>query len=433
MKYFSTQNQNQAVASREAVIQGLAPDGGLFFPREIPKLSQNFFDTLEQLSLPDIGIVTLSPYFSDSLNRSQIEQITHDAFSFPIEMKSLSEEISCVELFHGPTLAFKDFGARFLARVMAHFVQSMDKELIILAATSGDTGSAVASGFFGVEGVRVVLLYPAGKVSELQEKQFTTLGGNITALEVDGTFDDCQRLVKSAFLDEKVRTKLFLSSANSINIGRFIPQMVYYFHAFARLKHLHPKIAFSTPSGNFGNLCSGLFAQHMGLPVDHFVAATNINDVVPEYLSTGVFTPRPSKQTISNAMDVGNPSNFARIQTLFGNSLPRMQASILGVSATDSETRAIIREVFDSSGYIVDPHTAVGIKGAKALLELKLSKHVAVLSTAHPAKFKNVIEETLECEVALPKALQECMSRNKVSIPLKREYPAFQSFLLNQT
>ena len=329
MIYYSTNNKNQRVSLREAVIQGLAPDNGLYMPESIPVLSASFFESLSQLSFQEIGFRVAKSLIGEDIPTNELKRIVDHTIQFDAPLVEIERDVFSLELFHGPTLAFKDFGARFLSGLLGYFANQQDKEITILVATSGDTGSAVANGFLNVPGTKVIVLYPSGKVSDIQEKQFTTLGGNITALEIDGTFDDCQRLVKQAFMDEELKRKLFLTSANSINIARLIPQSFYYFHAYAQLKDKQSEIVFSVPSGNFGNLTAGLFAKRMGLPIHKFIAATNRNDIVPKYLQTKLFSPRPSVQTISNAMDVGNPSNFARILDLYQSDFDALSKDIV--------------------------------------------------------------------------------------------------------
>jgi threonine synthase len=336
-----------------------------------------------------------------------------------------------LELFHGPTLAFKDFGARFMSQLLSYFSSREKGEIVILVATSGDTGSAVANGFLEVPGIRVIVLYPAGKVSDIQEKQFTTLGRNITALEVEGTFDDCQALVKRAFADNDLRERMFLTSANSINIARLIPQSFYYFHAFSQLIDRTKPLVFSVPSGNFGNLTGGVLAKRMGLPVKHFIASTNVNDVVPEYLKVGKITPRPSQHTISNAMDVGNPSNFARLMNLYQNDFDQISRDMMGFAFTDAETAAAMLEVYNGHGYTLDPHGAIGYLGLKKYISDHGDVNGVFLETAHPAKFKEVVDKAIRQEISLPAALQKFLTGKKQTIPISKDYPHLKQFLLN--
>src|SRR5688572_29195024 len=407
MKFYSTNNPDLKVDLKQAVTQGLAPDNGLYMPERIPALPKTFFDTIADKSFQEIALEVATNLLGEDISKTELKRIVEHAIQFDAPLVKLENNIYALELFHGPTLAFKDFGARFMSQLLGYFAKQQQKEIIILVATSGDTGSAVANGFLGVPGTRVVVLYPSGKVSEIQEKQFTTLGQNITALEVDGTFDDCQRLVKQAFLDEDLKKKYFLTSANSINIARLIPQSFYYFYAYARVQHLGRPVVFSVPSGNFGNITGGLLARAMGLTIHAFVATTNVNDVVPEYLKTQVFTPRPSQQTISNAMDVGNPSNFPRILELLGHDYKALSALIKGYAFTDDETRAAMRLVKASSGYVLDPHGAIGYLGLQHYLDETTDEVTGIfLDTAHHVKFKVVVVEILEEHVVIPMALQ---------------------------
>ena len=430
MQFYSTNNRSTRVSLKEAVLEGLAPDNGLYMPVTIPQLPDSFFKELKNKSFLQIGIDVVKNIIGDDLASAEIEKIVAHTIQFDAPLVEVEENIYALELFHGPTLAFKDFGARFLSGMLAHYARQQDKQITILVATSGDTGSAVANGFFNVPGTRVVVLYPSGKVSEIQEKQFTTLGGNITALEIDGTFDDCQRLVKEAFLNKELKDKLFLTSANSINIARLIPQSFYYFYAYSRLVN-KDRVVFAVPSGNFGNLTAGLLAKRMGLPVRKFIAATNVNDIVPEYLKTKVFSPRPSTQTISNAMDVGNPSNFARMLDLYEHDVEKLKAEITGYSFTDEETREAMISVFKSKKYTLDPHGAIGYLGLKNYLPGKPDETGIFLETAHPAKFTEVVEETLQQKIALPEKLQHFMSKQKKSVAMKADFIAFKKFLLS--
>jgi len=433
MKLYSTNKQVAEVNLEEAVFKGLPDDNGLYMPISIPTLPASFFDNIDKLSFQEIALEVCKTLIGEDVEEQALEKIVHDVLSFDAPVIEVESQISVLELFHGPSFAFKDFGARFMARLMAYFLEKEQKEINILVATSGDTGSAVAQGFFGMPGIKVTILYPSGKVSDIQEKQLTTLGNNITALEVNGTFDDCQRLVKEAFLDTDLRSKMNLSSANSINISRLIPQSFYYFYAYAQLKKQGKlPVIFATPSGNFGNLCGGLIAKRMGLPIEKFVAATNANDIVPAYLASGIFTPKPSVQTISNAMDVGNPSNFARLMALYNNDLSSIQTEISGKKYTDQETAKAIESVYKNTGYILDPHGAVAYLGLKDYLSESGSKaHGVFLATAHPAKFIEVVEDVIKTKVELPKALQDAVNREKKSIPLDPKLENLKAFLLN--
>jgi threonine synthase len=431
MKYISTHGSAPAVSFREAVMRGQAPDGGLYMPELIPRFPSVFFQELPNLSWAEIAFRVARPYIDEDLPDDVLWQILTEALNFNIPLIKVRDHLYSLELFHGPTLAFKDVGARFMSRCMAYFSRSEEKKLTILVATSGDTGSAVANGFLEVEGVEVVILYPRGKVSEIQESQFTTLGRNITALAVEGTFDDCQRLVKTAFADEELKEKMHLSSANSINIGRLLPQSFYYYYAQAQLCDASLRPVISVPSGNFGNLTSGLMAAATGLPVAFFVAATNANKVFPEYLASGTFTPQPSVETLSSAMDVGNPSNLARIRHLFDDDVKTIRKRIRSFSFTDEETRAAIHEVAATTGYVLDPHGAVGYLGlVKALDNAEVPG--IFLATAHPAKFKDVVAEETGKLPEIPERLARCMGKEKMSIPVGKDYGEFREFLLKK-
>lgn len=414
---------------KEAVTRGLAPDNGLYMPENIPVLPKTFFDSIDQRSFVENAFIVADNILKGSVPSSELRRIVEHTIQFDAPLVKIEEDVSALELFHGPTLAFKDFGARFMSQMLGYFAKQQHQEIVILVATSGDTGSAVANGFLGVEGTRVIVLYPSGKVSDIQEKQFTTLDQNITALEVEGTFDDCQRLVKQAFLDNELRNRYFLTSANSINIARLIPQSFYYFHAFAQLQDRSRPVVFSVPSGNFGNLTGGLLAQRMGLPVHQFIAATNINDIVPAYLDTSVFQPQDSRPTISNAMDVGNPSNFVRMQDLFDQEYSMIKKSITGYRYTDEEIRTAMKAVYAKHGYILDPHGAVGYLGLKDYLASHPGLQGVFLETAHPAKFKEIVDETLGHEIGIPLPLQRFLSQEKKSILIGNEYEAFKEFL----
>lgn len=433
MNFYSTNNKNHVVDLKTAVTEGLAPDNGLYMPQTIPSLPAAFFDSIDQLTFAGIGYAVADAILGDTIPSSELKRIVDHTIQFDAPIVELEKDVFALELFHGPTSAFKDFGARFMSQLLGYFAKQQDKEIVILVATSGDTGSAVANGFLGVPGTRVVVLYPSGKVSEIQEKQFTTLGSNITALEIDGTFDDCQRLVKEGFLDAELRKTFFLTSANSINIARLIPQSFYYFYAYAQLKQRNKPVAFCIPSGNFGNITGGLLAMRMGLPVQRFIAATNANDVVPEFFKTHSFRPRPSTATISNAMDVGNPSNIVRMLDLFDGDVNRIAAAIDTYAFTDEETRTAMRDVYSRTGYIMDPHGAVGYLGLKKYMAGSSTGCSGVfLETAHPAKFKEVVEETLGQTVEIPENLRKFMSRSKETIPLGPDFKSFKNFLLNR-
>ncbi|MCR6637934.1 MAG: threonine synthase [Sporocytophaga sp.] len=419
MRLYSTNRSAAEVSFKEAVFKGLPDDNGLFMPVSIPQLPSSFFDTIDKLSFQEIAFQVTKALIGDEIPDADLKKIIDDVLSFDAPLVKVEENISVLELFHGPSLAFKDFGARFMAKIMSYFLQKEKKEIHILVATSGDTGSAVAQGFLGMAGIKVTILYPSGKVSDIQEKQLTTLGQNITALEVDGTFDDCQRLVKEAFLDKELNSKINLSSANSINISRLIPQSFYYFYAYSKLKSLGLPVVFSTPSGNFGNLCGGLIAKRMGLPIHKFIASTNANDVVPEFLETGIFSPRPSVATISNAMDVGNPSNYARLVELYGKDLGAIKKDIFGTRYNDEETAQAIEKVYKAGGYIMDPHGAVAYLGLKEYAKTTGEKFSGVfLATAHPSKFIEVVEDIINKKIELPERLQSIVNKKKRGISI---------------
>jgi threonine synthase len=430
MKFYSTNNKNHKVSLKDAVIRGLAPDSGLYMPETIPALPHEFLQTLSSRSFQDISFEVARTLLQGELSEADLKKIIAHTIQFDAPLVPIEKDIFSLELFHGPTLAFKDFGARFMSQLLAHFAKEQEKEIVILVATSGDTGSAVANGFLGVKGTRVIVLYPAGKVSEIQEKQFTTLGRNVTALEVNGTFDDCQRLVKEAFQDETLRSDLFLTSANSINIARLIPQSFYYFYAFGQIKEKNKPVVFSVPSGNFGNLTAGLIAKRMGLPINKFIVATNINDVVPEYLRTKIFQPRSSVQTISNAMDVGNPSNFARMVDLYDNDFEALSKDIKGYAFTDNETAQAMKAIFESSSYVLDPHGAIGYAGLKKYLSDNSRSSTGVfLETAHPGKFLEVVEGALGQKILLPSSLSNFLNGKKITIPVSTDFSEFKKVL----
>lgn len=424
MNYYSTNNKNHQVSLKAAVLKGLAPDKGLYMPESIPVLPKTFFDSLSEKSFQQIAFDVAQAIIQNDVPADELKRIIDHTLTFDAPLVEIEKNIFSLELFHGPTLAFKDFGARFMSQLLGYFAREEKREIVILVATSGDTGSAVANGFLGVPGTKVVVLYPSGKVSDIQEKQFTTLGQNITALEVDGSFDDCQRLVKQAFLDEELNQKFFLTSANSINIARLIPQSFYYFYAWSRLTDKN-NVVFSVPSGNFGNLTAGLIAKRMGLPVQHFVAATNRNAVVPEYLQTGIFNARPSQSTISNAMDVGNPSNFARMMELYPNDLTTIKSDITGYAFSDEETKQVMQEVYKNSNYILDPHGAVGYLGLKKYLSENNDATGVFLETAHPAKFLGVVENVLNQKITVPEKLQVFQHKQKTSKRINRNFTTF--------
>ncbi|MDX1642287.1 MAG: threonine synthase [Balneolaceae bacterium] len=434
MKFISTNKNSEPVTFLEAMRKGLAPDGGLYMPEKIPVLPDSFWASVGDLTFNEIAFEIARPYLKDELSEGELQSVIEDAFNFSVPVKSLADNLFVLELYHGPTLAFKDFGARFMARLFSEKARKDQEDVTILVATSGDTGSAVAHGFYKVDGVNVCLLYPKGKVSKLQEQQMATLGKNVTALEVDGVFDDCQSLVKQAFTDQELNSKMQLSSANSINIARLLPQSFYYAFALAELqKKGIEQPVFSVPSGNFGNLTGGLLAMKMGMPAKHFLAATNVNDVVPEYLHGNEFQPRDSVQTISNAMDVGNPSNFARIQHLFGYSDSAIRNHLTGYSYTDKQTRETIREVFDEENYLLCPHTAIGYRAAKGYQKEKGEiVPVVTLATAHPVKFRDVIEPEINQEIEVPERLVVWLQKQKKSTSIGKNFESFKDFLTHQ-
>ncbi|WP_372756147.1 threonine synthase [Labilibaculum sp.] len=431
MKYFSTNNPEIRCSFKEAVIKGLAPDSGLFFPVSIPNLGAEFFKRLPELSMAEIGFEVAKHFVGDDISDSELKKIAEEVFNFPIPVVPIEKGVSTLELFHGPTCAFKDVGARFMSRCLGAFAKKDQEEVSILVATSGDTGSAVANGFLGVEGVKVIILYPAGKVSQIQEQQLTTMGQNITALEVDGTFDDCQAMVKMAFGDDDLNAKLNLTSANSINIARLLPQSFYYFYAWAQLQPSNKKVVFSVPSGNYGNLTGGLLAKQMGLPIDSFIASANRNKIVPDYLDTGKYEPKASVQTISNAMDVGAPSNFARMMELYHKNHAEISKDIKGAWFSDQETEEAIADVYNRTAYILDPHGAVGYLGLKKYLNTQTEIGV-FLETAHPAKFKDTVEKVLSSEIKIPDYLKECLGKDKKSTFISSDFSDFKRFLLQK-
>jgi threonine synthase len=433
LRYRSTSRKAALTSLRGAVLRGLAPDGGLYMPVEIARHSPEELEEFRRLPFTEVCFRVARPFASPDVPEEVLWQVVSEAINFPVNLVSLSPGLHILELFHGPTLAFKDFGARFMARLMGYFVRGETRTLTVLVATSGDTGSAVAHGFLCVPGIRVVILYPSKRISEAQEKQFTTLGENITALEVVGTFDDCQRLVKQAFSDAELNKHTWLTSANSINIGRLLPQMFYHLAAYRQLPVASVPLIVSVPSGNFGNLTAGIFAKRIGLPVAKYVASTNANDVVPEYLRTGEFHPRAAQATYSNAMDVGNPNNFPRLLDLCRNRLEYVQKEIWGHGATDEETLAAMKMLHDRFGYIADPHTAVGVLGWEAYKrEHPEPAQGLVLATAHPAKFADVVMKAIGTAPPLPDRLAAYLKCEKLSLPISSSYDEFKQFLLSQ-
>ena len=413
MNYYSLHHKSPKTTFKNAVVQGLAKDRGIYFPDNITTLSKEFIANISEYTNHEIAYEVIKQFVGDEIPTKKLKEIIEKTVSFDFPLVKIDDNIASLELFHGPTMAFKDVGAKFMAQCLEYFNQGNTEEITVLVATSGDTGGAVANGFLGAKGVNVVILYPSGKVSDIQEKQLTTLGQNITALEVDGVFDDCQEMVKTAFLDEEITKKL--TSANSINVARWLPQMFYFFFAYKELQKKNKELVFSVPSGNFGNICAGIMAQKLGLPIKHFVASTNINDTVPNYLVNGVYTPKPSKATISNAMDVGNPSNFIRIQELFNNDLEALKNSFSSYSFSDDETQETMKEIYRNSGYVADPHGAVGYLGLKKH-GLQENEFGVFLETAHPVKFLDVVEETLPVKIEIPEQIKKIIDNTKVAI-----------------
>ena len=434
MEYYSTNKQAPMADLRKAVVKGLAEDRGLYMPEHINKLPKAFFDNIDGMKFQDIAYTVADAFFGEDVDSDGLQDLVYDTLRFDCPVVRITDSIYTLELFHGPTLAFKDVGARFMARLLQYFVRSEGKKGLVnvLVATSGDTGSAVANGFLGVEGIHVYVLYPKGKVSPIQECQFTTLGQNITAIEVDGVFDDCQRLVKSAFMDDELNQHMRLTSANSINVARFLPQAFYYFNAYARMKALGlaEELVMCVPSGNFGNICAALFGHEMGLPVKRFIAANNANDVFYNYLQTGRYEPKPSKQTLANAMDVGDPSNFARIYDLYGQSHERITQLISGATYSDDMIRDTMQQCYKETGYVLDPHGACGYR---ALQEQLQPGEVGVFcETAHPAKFKEKVDEILGIDTPIPDRLAAFMKGEKQSVPMSSDFADFKQYLLKQ-
>ncbi len=433
MKFYSTNKKTVPVSFETAVIKGIAEDGGLYLPGSFPVLKDDFFSNIEQFSFNEIALEVLNPFLKDEIGEDDLKKIIERAFNFTTPLVELSDDLHVLELFHGPTLAFKDFGARFMAQVLSYFLKGSDKKIYILVATSGDTGSAVANGFYNLPGINVILLYPSGKVSAIQEKQLTTFGKNITSLEVNGNFDDCQRMVKQAFSDKDLNEKLQLSSGNSINIARLLPQSLYYFYAFALVKNKQLPVVFSVPCGNLGNLTGALIAKKMGLPVAKFIAGLNSNSVFYEYLQTGQFNPRTTIRTISNAMDVGNPSNFFRIKEMFNNDYELIKNIIFSRYFSDEETIGGIKEVHKMFGYMIDPHGAVGYLALKEFLQENKSGNIngIILETAHPAKFMDVIEGAIGEKIIIPERLKSCLGKEKKSTKISSDFYELNEFLIN--
>ena len=447
MKFYSTNNKKITADLKDAVLKGLCDDGGLFMPSKIPKISANFIKNINKYNFRQIAFEIAKTLLEKSISSNELKKIVNESINFDAPLVKLADNIYTLELFHGPTMAFKDFGARFMSRLMIYFIKKSRQKLLILAATSGDTGSAVGNAFLNLKDTKVILLYPSGKVSKIQEQQLTTMAGNIAALEIKGTFDDCQRLVKEAFTNKELKDKFaknktLLSSANSINIARLIPQTFYYFYAYAQYlklnrgnkKSMKNKIIFSVPSGNFGNLTAGLIAKKMGLPVKKFLAATNANDIFPKYLTSGKFNPKPSKKTISNAMDVGNPSNFARIKALYKNNIKSIRKDIWSESFSDKKTKDAILEIYKKYNYIPDPHGTVGYLGLRNYLKKEESENIIgiFLETAHPAKFQDIVEPILRKKIKIPAKLAECLKKKKTSIKLSKNFEDLKNTLLQK-
>lgn len=428
MRYYSITNPELQASFKEAAISGIAPDRGLYFPMEIPKLDKEFIDTIENYSNHEIAYKVIKPFVGDEMSDEALKQLVAETLCFDFPIVEVEEDVASLELYHGPTLAFKDVGARFMSRCLQAFTKEENKNITVLVATSGDTGGAVANGFYGVNGVEVVILYPSGKVSSIQEKQLTTLGGNIRAVEVNGSFDDCQEMVKTAFLDQELKD-CNLTSANSINVARWLPQMFYYFFAYKALKGKGKPIVVTVPSGNFGNICAGMLAQRMGLPIAHFVAATNINDTVPRFMKTQDYKPNKTQETISNAMDVSNPSNFIRIFELFERQYGSLSNVFSSYSFDDMQTKATLKKVYEERGYLLDPHGAVGYLGLTQFMAQHKGYTGVFLETAHPVKFPESIEQTLGIEIPVPEALKPLMTKEKQSVVINT-YNELKQYLL---
>lgn len=429
MNYYSLNKKAPHTSFKNAVVKGLAPDRGLYFPEHIPALPASFFETIDDKSYSEIAFEAIKQFVTPDIPEPILKTIIEETLSFEFPIVRLNEHISTLELFHGPTMAFKDVGARFMARCLAYFNRDNTEEVTVLVATSGDTGGAVANGFLGVKGVNVVILYPSGKVSNIQEKQLTTLGQNITALEVDGVFDDCQDMVKQAFLDPELTDKMQLTSANSINVARWLPQLFYFMFAYKQLHKKHEDLVFSIPSGNFGNICAGMMAQQLGLPIKHFIASNNANNVVTEYLTTQLYNPKPSVATVSNAMDVGNPSNFIRIQEIYKNDFEELKRNLSSYSYSDAATKAALLEIYKQFNYIADPHGAVGYLGCKDYLKDHPDAHCVFLETAHPTKFLDTVEAVIDKKVDLPAQIKAVIDKKKIATKIS-SYEDLKRFLL---
>jgi len=433
MKYYSTNHKSDDVTLRDAVVRGLAPDRGLYMPERLNKLPKEFFENIDKMTFQEMSFEVAKAFFGEDIPADDLKRIVYDTLAFETPVVKVEDNIYSLELFHGPTLAFKDVGARFMARLLGYFNKEEKQLVNVLVATSGDTGSAVANGFLGVEGVHVYVLYPKGKVSPIQECQFTTLGRNITAVEIDGVFDDCQALVKNAFMDAELNQRMKLTSANSINVARFLPQAFYYFNAYAQMKAMgkSDNLVICVPSGNFGNITAGLFGWFMGLPVKRFIAANNANDIFYNYLKSGVYSPKPSVQTLANAMDVGDPSNFARVLALYGGSHKDIAGHIGGATYTDEQIKETLKECFERTGYLLDPHGTCGYRALKE--QLQPGEYGVFLETAHPAKFKEKVDAITGGDVEIPARLQAFMKGTKQSVELSKDYTDFRNFLFNES
>lgn len=432
MNYYSLNQQSPIVSFKDAAIQGQAPDKGLYFPEKLPRVNETLIKNIESIADVNIAFEVMKPYVAGSIDDENLYRIVKETISFPIPLNNINDQIASLELFHGPTLAFKDVGARFMSRCLGYFLRNEDREVTVLVATSGDTGGAVANGFYNVENVNVVILYPKGRVSPVQEKQLTTLGNNITALEVDGSFDDCQRMVKQAFADKEINEQKFLTSANSINVARWLPQQIYYFLAYKQWKEKSISPVVCVPSGNFGNICAGMLAKVTGLPLGHFIAACNVNDIVSHYLQTQELVPKQTTPTLSNAMDVGNPSNFIRIIELYNKQFPELKNNLSAYTITDAETLATIKIVAEKYQYTLEPHGAVAYLALERYLENHSTERGFILETAHPVKFPNAVKKATGKDVEVPAVLEEMMHRPKKSILMKPEFEALKSWLLEE-
>ncbi|MEM9143618.1 MAG: threonine synthase [Bacteroidota bacterium] len=431
MYFYSLNEKAPQVSFKEAVIEGIAPDRGLYFPEKISPLPQRFFEVIHSIPNNEIAFTAIRQFVTEDIPDETLKGILEKVLNFDFPVVEIEENVGTLELFHGPTMAFKDVGARFMAQCLGYFSQNSDQEVTVLVATSGDTGGAVANGFLGVKGVKVVILYPKGRVSDIQERQLTTLGQNITALKVSGSFDDCQSMVKTAFLDEELLKDKQLTSANSINVARWLPQLFYFLFAFKQAKSKGKELVFSVPSGNFGNICAGIVAQKLGMPVKHFIASTNVNDTVPQFMKTGIYTAKPATATISNAMDVGDPSNFVRIRHLYQNDFDTLSQNLSAYTFTDAETRKAMRRIYEQSDYITDPHGAVGYLGMKKYQENHPGVYGIFLETAHPVKFLDVVEEVIGKKLELPGQIQKVMGKTKHSTAIAT-YQELKDYLLSQ-